>query len=113
MDGCILIVKFDRAEVQAAIAAMGLEYPADVELTVIGTIGTFPFTGTDTIRVIFPSGDINSDGIVDLGDFVLLKNSFGSKPGKPNWNPACDLDESGAVDLADFGILRNNFGTTL
>jgi hypothetical protein len=51
-------------------------------------------------------GDIDGDGKVDLVDFNILKDNFGTgtTPGQG------DLDGDGKVDLADFDILKNNFG---
>ncbi len=48
-----LMVKFDRADVIDRVKALNLELPADVELTVTGSLmdGT-QFEGNDTIRVI-------------------------------------------------------------
>ena len=52
------------------------------------------------------AGDADCDGDVDLDDFVILKNNFGS-PG--TWADG-DFDASGTVDLDDFVILKNHFG---
>ncbi|MFW6153832.1 MAG: PKD domain-containing protein [Planctomycetota bacterium] len=51
-------------------------------------------------------GDADDDGDVDLDDFVILKNNFGSPGG---WAEG-DFDGNGTVDLDDFAILKNNFG---
>ena len=55
-------------------------------------------------------GDANLDGRVDLTDFVIVRNNFGSSSilftdGNFNGN--------GNVDLADFVILRNHFGQSI
>ena len=50
--------------------------------------------------------DANLDGRVDLSDFVLLRNHFGTAAG---WAGG-DFTGNGIVDLSDFVILRNNFG---
>ena len=52
----VLMVKFDRQDLVAYIEALGLELPADLELTVEGDVDGMPFEGTDTIRVIEPGG---------------------------------------------------------
>jgi hypothetical protein len=55
-------------------------------------------------------GDADADGDVDLDDFVLLKNNFGTTTGA-----TCamgDFDADGDVDLDDFVLLKNNFGAT-
>ncbi len=60
-------------------------------------------TSTVTIEVN-PSPDIDGSGSVDLLDFYLLRQAFGTS------DPLADLDENGTVDLLDFYILRQNFG---
>ena len=52
-------------------------------------------------------GDANADGVVDLQDFVILRNNFGG----PGTFYDADFNGDGIVDLEDFVILRNNFGT--
>ena len=49
-------------------------------------------------------GDINGDGEVGFGDFLILAKWFG----RPN--QTADLDASGLVDFADFLQLAANFG---
>ncbi|NLF31438.1 MAG: hypothetical protein GX591_11210 [Planctomycetes bacterium] len=51
-------------------------------------------------------GDANQDWAVDLDDFVVLKNHFGTGAG---WDQG-DFDFDGDVDLDDFVLLKNNFG---
>ncbi|NLF32366.1 MAG: hypothetical protein GX591_15935 [Planctomycetes bacterium] len=50
-------------------------------------------------------GDLDGDGDVDLDDFVILKNNFGTGTGGD-----CDGDGDNDTDLDDFVILKNNFG---
>ncbi|MFW6155442.1 MAG: hypothetical protein ACOC95_09515 [Planctomycetota bacterium] len=55
-------------------------------------------------------GDADGDGDVDLDDFVILKNNFGTTEGA-----TCDMgdfDGDGDVDLDDFVLLKTNFGAT-
>ena len=54
-------------------------------------------------------GDINSDGLVDIRDYGLWRQSFGAAG---CGNPA-DLDGNCIVDVRDYGIWRQNFGATL
>ena len=53
-------------------------------------------------------GDANFDGVVDLADFVILRNNFGDA-GMGAGNG--DFNDDGSVDLEDFVILRNYFGS--
>ncbi len=52
------------------------------------------------------AGDANGDGLVDLGDFGVLKNHFGSIGSVSEG----DFNGDGRVDLSDFGRLKANFG---
>jgi Cellulase (glycosyl hydrolase family 5) len=53
-------------------------------------------------------GDINCDGIVDVRDYGLWRQSFGSTNcGNPN-----DLNLDCIVDIRDYGVWRQNFGRT-
>ncbi len=49
-------------------------------------------------------GDINLDGNVNILDFTLLSNSFGSS------SSVSDLNSDGVVNILDYTILSNNFG---
>lgn len=55
-------------------------------------------------------GDLDGDDTVNLADFTILKEAFGSD-GEPLTGG--DLDGDGLVDLADFAILKRNFGKTI
>lgn len=57
-------------------------------------------------------GDMNSDGIVDIYDAILLANALNSKPGDPNWNVAADINSDNIVDIYDAILLANNYGKT-
>jgi len=68
----------------------------------------------DDVRIVTGGtcnpGDADGDGDVDLDDFVILKNNFGTATGA-----TCaqgDFDGDGDVDLDDFVLLKNNFGAT-
>jgi alpha-tubulin suppressor-like RCC1 family protein len=56
------------------------------------------------------AGDINGDNVVDLNDFSLLAEAFGSDSSSANWNVYADLNCDGVVDLNDFSLLAANFG---
>lgn len=59
----------------------------------------------------FP-GDANRDGTVDVFDAIIISDSYGSKPGDPNWNLAADINQDNVVDILDVIILSGNFGKT-
>ncbi|MFO0897384.1 MAG: dockerin type I domain-containing protein [Pirellulales bacterium] len=52
------------------------------------------------------AGDVNGDGKVDLTDFGILKDNFGTGTSAAQG----DLNGDAKVDLSDFGILKDNFG---
>ena len=56
-------------------------------------------------------GDANGDAVVDLGDFVLLKQGFG-EPAQSVGSGA-DFNRNGAIDVDDFASLKRSFGATL
>jgi hypothetical protein len=66
-----------------------------------------PATVTLLVEPKLVEGDANGDGRVDLNDFGLLKQSFGTSPA---FRPQGDLNGDHKVDLTDFGILKENFG---
>lgn len=51
--------------------------------------------------------DINSDGIVDIEDLILISNSFGIE--SPN-NPKIDVNEDGNVNIIDLLIVAAHLG---
>jgi plastocyanin len=58
-----------------------------------------------TITVAYP-GDANLDFKVDLSDFGILKENFGTGTTRSQG----DFSHDGKVDLSDFGLLKDNFG---
>lgn len=61
-------------------------------------------------QLVFPplTADFNGDGVVDLNDFVILKDHFGLAEAKPEQG---DANGDGTVDLADFNLLKKEFGS--
>ncbi|MEM6751088.1 MAG: dockerin type I domain-containing protein [Planctomycetota bacterium] len=57
-------------------------------------------------------GDANADGVVDLLDFDVLAQNFGSGPGFVGGASGGDFNGDGTVDLLDFDILAQNFGAS-
>lgn len=55
-------------------------------------------------------GDINVDGYVELMDFFIESQAFGSYPGHPRWDVRCDINGDEYVELMDFFILSQHFG---
>ncbi len=56
------------------------------------------------------SPDIDRNGVVDVGDFLLFVEHFGASRGQEAYSDRFDLDGDGKIDSSDFLILTNNFG---
>jgi hypothetical protein len=60
-----------------------------------------------------PIGNVaNEDGlnIVNDADVAKLNSVMGTRPGDPNWNPACDLDKNNKIDQKDLMLLQMHYG---
>ena len=57
-------------------------------------------------------GDLNNDGVTDLGDFGAFGLAFNTSIDDPDFNPDADFDGDGDVDLGDFGAFGADFGCT-
>ena len=55
----------------------------------------------------FAAADISGDGVIDLGDLVILSNNFGNASSS---HADGDMNGDGVVDLGDLVILSNKFG---
>ena len=64
--------------------------------------------------VTLPGGDADNNNTVDIGDFGILVNAYGSDASVSGsgYNAAADFNDDGVVDIGDFGILVNNYGTS-
>ena len=73
------------------------------------TIRGFP-TLTD---MTLPAGDANDDNSVDVLDFGILVNAYGSdsRIAASGYDPAADFNFDGVVDVVDFGLLVNEYGS--
>jgi uncharacterized protein YjdB len=56
---------------------------------------------------VYIEGDLNRDGVIDVGDLAIAAYYFMAKDGDANWNDAkiADLDGSGKVDILDLVII--------
>ena len=57
-----------------------------------------------------PSPDFNGNGVVDIPDFLLFVDVFGSKEGQERYEAKYDLDENGEIGIPDFLIFVDSFG---
>ena len=58
------------------------------------------------------SPDVNGDGQVDFGDFVVFAQGFGTSRGDEGYDPRYDLDGDGTIGFSDFVIFAGVFGQT-
>ena len=83
------------------------------QLRVVQT--NIPVSGTIALAdATLPSGDASNDNTVDIGDFGILVNAYGSDVtiSGSGYNAAADFDYNGVVDIGDFGILVNEYGNS-
>jgi hypothetical protein len=66
------------------------------------------FTGGNVVVTI--PGDVDGNGIVNMGDIVSILLAFGSTLRQPNYNPNCDIECNGKVDMGDVVIALLHFG---
>lgn len=96
----------------------------DLELT--GFFGIIDFSGTiiedgaETVglHALIPgvvweprTMDLDNDGDIDIIDFGIFADAFGSTTGQPNYNSVADMEPDGDVDIIDFGVFADNFGS--
>ena len=67
--------------------------------------------GVDEFLPTDHKGDFDSDGCIELYDFVEFAGCFGSQTGDTNYNPIGDFDDNGEVELYDFVEFAGVFGT--
>ena len=88
---------------------LGFKGPKNLQVVVPGIDTTKTTTG---IAVTLPGGDANNDNRVDVLDFGILVNAYGTSfAGNNGYDPAADFTYDGQDDVLDFGILVNNYGT--
>ncbi|MEL7238540.1 MAG: dockerin type I domain-containing protein, partial [Planctomycetota bacterium] len=81
----------------------------DVDLNVIRNAVGVAGEGVDSLDFFVLAGDANRDRTVNLADFLILRQNFGSG----SLFADGDFNYDGDVNLADFLTLRENFNTTL
>ena len=62
------------------------------------------------------AGDANSSGNVNIIDFNMLKNSYGTGVGQPGYDERANFNRDAAISVIDFNLLKGSFsqaGSTL
>ena len=57
-----------------------------------------------------PSPDFDGNGTVDIPDFLIFVDLFGSKEGEEGYDAQYDLDGDGEIGIGDFLIFVDSFG---
>ncbi len=65
------------------------------------------------ISSVPPSPDFDGSGTVDITDFLLFADHFGTSHGDAKYDAKYDLDSNGAIEITDFLIFVENFGKTI
>ncbi|MEM6749993.1 MAG: dockerin type I domain-containing protein [Planctomycetota bacterium] len=119
IDETTLVNVDGNAFVTTAVAPAGTVYArpvvqfSNVNPLFLGTADANAFIFDTSFALVAPTalpGDANGDGVVDLLDFDVLAQNFGSNTG--NGAADGDFNGDGTVDLLDFDILAQNFGAT-
>jgi hypothetical protein len=79
------------------------------------TQGTTGQTTVQYFHAMLPEllADVDGDGIVNFGDFLLFVKSFGKKRGELDFNIAADGTADGVVNFLDFVLFARGFGLAL
>jgi glucose/arabinose dehydrogenase len=107
-DGQVTDLVDRTAELQPFDGSL-LQNPAGFGEDALGRIYIADFSLGNLFRIdaVPALADADRNGVVDLGDFGILKSFFGTGS---KWEQG-DFNGDGAVDLTDFGILKDYFGT--
>jgi len=66
-----------------------------------------------SIQVTIP-GDVNGDGYVEMMDYWVISQAYGSSPDDPNWNPNADIysypDGDGMIEMMDYWVISQHYG---
>ena len=57
-------------------------------------------------------GDFDDNGMVNMADFMLFGDVFGTQSGDATYNALMDMDSNGTIDVADFMLFVDVFDTT-
>ena len=59
---------------------------------------------------ILLEGDCDDNDVININDFGILADAYGSVPASGNWDDRADLNGDSAVNIYDFGLLADNYG---
>jgi hypothetical protein len=73
-----------------------------------GTLTVEGGSGTLVLNDLY-AGDFNSDGKIELSDFMIMKKSYKKSTGQDGFNAICDLDGNGIVEFADVAKVKPGY----
>lgn len=59
------------------------------------------------------TGDINSDGTVNILDVASVAKAYNSRPGDPEWDNNFDVNEDRAINILDIATVAKEYGKSL
>jgi hypothetical protein len=77
---------------------------------VLGGINGWMDTTPLAAPIFWITGDIKTDGIVDIYDAIKISNQFNTVWCTTKWDPREDLNGDGIVDIYDAILLAKNYG---
>ena len=81
------------------------EIPAGPDANDLAAINTFFDAAGQPVYGLF-----NQDLRVDLNDYFLFADQYGTATGQPGYDPRFDLNGDGQVGLSNFFLFANSFG---
>jgi peptide/nickel transport system substrate-binding protein len=82
--------------------------------TVAGETETGDNTFIDGLLKVVLVGDVNGDDYVEMMDYWVISQAYGSQPGEPNWNPNADIyswpDGDGFIEMMDYWVISQHYG---
>jgi hypothetical protein len=75
-----------------------------------GTVGLAGASQTNAEMGLMKVGDCDNNNVINVGDFNILKNTFGKSLGQPGYDARADFNADDVVNVNDFNFQKNNFG---
>ncbi len=79
----------------------------------LANAGTITLTGNPVTNLeagLLRTGDANGDNIVNVSDFNVLRDSFGTICGGAGYDGRADFTGDCSVNIQDFNLMKRNFG---
>jgi hypothetical protein len=79
-------------------------------LATAGMVALAGASQTNAEMGLQPAGDCDSNNVVSVTDFNILKGTFGKALGNPGYDARGDFNADNAVTVQDFNVQKGNFG---